>query len=90
MLRLGTMGDRRHILELHAELFDSGDIQGRSLAFDLVSFERAHRSVGLVKCDGDIHISRLVCRNILNEVPNGNVDCIWIATEAAQTDYILN
>jgi hypothetical protein len=76
--------------ELHAELFDSGDIQGRSLAFDLIGFEGPHCSVGLVQCDSDVHIPRLVCRNILNEVPEGNVDGIWITTEAAQTDHILN
>jgi len=84
------MCDRRHIPELHAELFDSGDVQGLSLAFDLIGFEGAHRSIRLVKCDGDVHIPRLVCRNILNEVPDGNVDGIRIATEAAQTYHILN
>ena len=66
------MGNRRHIPELYTELFDSGHIQGRSLAFDLIGFKGAHRSVCLVQCDGDVYIPRLVCRNILNEVPNGN------------------
>jgi hypothetical protein len=73
------MGNRRHIPELHTKLFDSGDIQWRPFTFDLVGFEGAHRSVGLVKGDGNVHIPRFVCRNIQYEVPDGNVDGIWMA-----------